>query len=79
MFILILRELLFVVLILVAIWWVWDKIFTIVSSDRKKELIKRQLENIDTLEKLSKLPDIDPKKLQAIREKIKLIEKEGQL
>ena len=77
MFFLILRELFLWAAVLVVIWWLWTKIITVIRKDARKEYIRQRLQSIEVLEELSETPDVDGKRLERAREKLRKIQKEG--
>ena len=77
MFALVFRELIVVVAGLVIIWWTWTLVRKVGRRDARKEHAKELLDNIKEILELSKDVKVDPKKLQAAREKLEKLQKEG--
>ena len=78
MFILIFRELVIITAGLIIIWFLWSQIRKIGRKDARREHIKECLDNVDEILALAKeIPNMDPKKLEAAREKLSKLHKEG--
>ena len=78
MFILVFRELIIITAGLIIIWFLWRQIRVIGRKDARKEHLQECLDNVNEIIELSKeMPNIDPKRLEAARDKLAKLQKEG--
>ena len=77
MFALVFRLLIVLVVGLGIAWWVWTMVRKIGRRDARKEHVKELLDNVEEILELSRDMEVDPKKLQAAREKLKKLQQEG--